>query len=181
MCRISRAADLHPVREFAGHERQVYGITFSPDGKTIASGSSDKTVRLWNLASGEATIWRGHTSDVYRGAFSPDGKRFATASEDSTVRLWSVESGRTLKVFKGKPRNPFYAVAFSPDGRTLAAVGDDRHLHLLRSTDLHPRSQRELSDKALYAVAFHPRENLLAAAGEDGRIYLVAAEAGNAE
>ena len=77
---VSQAVDLRPVTELAGHERQVYGISFSPDGKSLATGSSDKTLRLWNIETGHSATWRGHTSDVYRGAFSPDGRHFATAS-----------------------------------------------------------------------------------------------------
>lgn len=173
VCRISTAADLQPVTELAGHERQVYGLTFSPDGNTLASGSSDKTIRLWNLGSSKARVLRGHTSDVYRSAFSPDGQHLATASQDSTVRLWSVPSGRILHTFKGKPHNPFYTVTFSPDGHTLAAVGDDRRLHLFDSTQLTPRSQQELSKKALYALAFHPAHPFLSTGGEDGQVHFV--------
>ena len=69
-------------------------------------------------------------------------------------------------------------MAFSPDAQTLAAVGDDCHVHLLRATDLHPRSKRKISDKALYAVAFHPTKNLLAAGGEDGKVYFLATGTG---
>lgn len=172
-CRILSPQDLKVVKEFAGHTRQVYGLAFSPDGKTLASGSSDKTVRLWNLETGQAQILEGHRSDVYRGAFSPDGTRFASPSQDGTIRLWSIETGKTLNVFQPKGKDPFYTVAFSLDGEHLATVGDDRSLHILKASDLTLETKQELSDYALFAVAFHPKTGLPAVAGEDGKIYLL--------
>ncbi len=67
-------------------------VAFSPDGKYLASGSQDNTVKLWNVESqNEITTLQGHSSYVHSVTFSPDGKYLASGSTDKTVKLWSVE------------------------------------------------------------------------------------------
>src|SRR5205814_1999304 len=78
-----------------GHTDSVSSVTFSPDGKRLASASADKTVKVWDLATGqEALTLRGHTGYVRRVAFSPDGKRLASASADKTVKVWEAATGQ---------------------------------------------------------------------------------------
>jgi len=75
----------------AGHSDSVNSVAFSPDGATVASGSGDTTVRLWDAASGALTATlEGHSSIVHSVAFSPDGATVASGSWDKTVRLWDV-------------------------------------------------------------------------------------------
>ena len=98
----------------------VESIAFSPDGRFLASGSSDGTVKIWNLANGaELRTLTGHTDIVTAVAFSPNGQLLATASRDKTVRLWNPGTGKKLW---GQPGQE--SVAFSPDGSLLATGGD---------------------------------------------------------
>ena len=109
------------------HSDSVRSVAFSPDGKTLATGSADRTVILWDVASrkplGEPL--KAHSDAVWSVAFSPDRKTLATGSRDTTVILWDVASRKPL----GEPLKAHSALvsslAFSPDGKTLATGSGD--------------------------------------------------------
>ena len=88
-----------------GHTNSITLIAFSPTHDIIASGSYDKTIRLWDAVSGaHLKTLEGHSKSVHSVVLSPDGTRIASGSEDNTIRLWDVVSGAHLKTLQGQDR-----------------------------------------------------------------------------
>jgi WD40 repeat protein len=112
--------------EDEGHADWVSSIAFSPDGKTLLSGSHDGTLMLWDVVTGrQLRSIEGHRQHdrpfaVLSVAFSPDGKTLLSASEDQTLRFWDAASGAELRVFRGADFS--HEAVFSPDGKVVAAA-----------------------------------------------------------
>ena len=106
----------------------VNSVVFSPDGQTIALGSTDKTVKLWSRQGKLLNTLNGHNDSVISVMFSPDGQTIASGSGDKTVKLWSRD-GRLLNTLKG---HDVYvrSVVFSPDGQTIASGSEDKTIKL---------------------------------------------------
>ncbi|MCF3184736.1 trypsin-like peptidase domain-containing protein [Streptomyces polychromogenes] len=150
-----------------GHDGEVSSVAFSPDGRTLASASSDQSVLLWNVTTGKARpALTGHTKGVESVAFSPDGLTLATSSDDKTVQLWDVATGRNRATLAGH-RDEVYAVAFSPDRHTLATGSADNTVRLWDTTAHTTRATLGHMDD-VRAVAFSPDGKTLATGSLDG-------------
>jgi WD40 repeat protein len=113
-----------------GHYASVKSVAFTPDGKFLLSGSRDKTIKLWELATGrELRSYLGHTSTINDIAVSSDGKFFISSCADETARMWNIESGELIRTFQGH-KDLLTSVALSHDNKYLVTAGYDWEAHL---------------------------------------------------
>jgi WD40 repeat protein len=139
-----------------GHESTVNNVCFSPDGQRIISGSSDRTVRIWDVASGaELAVLRGHETNVDRVSFSPDGQRIASGSQDRTLRIWDVASGAELAVLRGH-ESYLLSVCFSPDGQRIASGSNDGTIRIWDATSGAELAVLRGYETRVYSVCFSP-------------------------
>ena len=109
-----------------GHSRAVIAVSFSPDGTRIASGSGDKTVKVWDAATGEVVqTLQGHSRLVTAVAFSPDGARLASGSFDERVKVWDAATGARGKELKCEGKECL-SVALSAAGRVATGCADGK-------------------------------------------------------
>jgi WD40 repeat protein len=163
---------IYSVRNYqtiAGHNKYVIGVSFSPDGKIIASASADNTIKLWRLDGTLIKTLEGHSDWVYDVCFSPDGKIIASASKDQTIKLWRLD-GTLIKTLEGH-NHTVYGVTFSPDGKMIASASADNTIKLWRLDGTLIKTIEGHRD-IVYQVKFSPDGEIMASASADNTIKL---------
>ena len=163
-----------PLQVIDAHENSANAIAFarSETGPLLASGSADRSVKLWNLDTFDMLrTYRGHGDFVTALAFAPEAKSLASASLDGSIRIWSLSSSRAIKRLYGH-KGRVSGLSFSSTGDTLASAGDDGQVRIWDFK--HGRAARTLAGHtgAVKTVAFAPDGQTLASAGEDGIVRL---------
>ena len=172
------------VSQPSGNTGAVYSVAFSPDGRIMAAGSADETIRLWTVTNPVKPVAAGQpltgdTGAVYSVAFSPDGRILASGSADRTIRLWDM-TDQDGPVPVGQPlighSSYVYSVAFSPDGRILASGSADETIRLwdvTNPTQAVPLGQPLTGHQGdVLSVAFRPDGSILASGSDDQTIRL---------
>lgn len=147
-----------------GHQDAVQSVSFSPDGKILATASYDNTVKLWRLDGSLIKTLKGHTKPVISVAFSSDSQMIASASQDGTVRLWQRD-GNLIRSFKAH-QDSVLSVAFSPDGQTIATASRDKTAKLWRVNG-QPITTLTGHDKSVRQVRFSPDGNRIITISND--------------
>jgi WD40 repeat protein/uncharacterized caspase-like protein len=165
------------INRLDGHTQQVNSVSYSPDGQLIASGSDDKTVRIWKPDGTLLHQLKNHRDRITNITFSSDGKTLVSESADGTVNLWNPTDGKLLKASAGTgnrltTNNPDTSVALSPDGQILAQVNANGTISLQSKTDGKPPVTIQSPSSEVNNIRFSPNGKTIATASPDGAISL---------
>ncbi|NES02669.1 MAG: protein kinase [Okeania sp. SIO2F4] len=158
------------VLTLTGHFDSVNSVAFSPNGETLASGSRDKTIEIWDMNKGRRWFTlTGHGDSVQTVAFSQDGEMLASGSRDKTIEIWDMKKGRRWFTLIGHS-DWVDTVAFSPDNQMLASGGRDKAIEIWNLQKAKRWFTLIGHEDRVYTVAFNQDSGILASGSRDQTI-----------
>ena len=149
------------------HAAPVITVVFSPDGKNVISGGTDKEIRIWEASSGQnIKTLKGHLGSVIALAISPDGKQIASGGAENIIRIWDVSKGLEIFSIKGQSLKP-RCIAFSPDGKFIISGGIDKTVKIWETKSFKLVNTLEGHRDEVTGVAFSPDGNFIVSSGGD--------------
>jgi len=166
-----------PARSFQAHSQAITSVAVSPDGRLLASGGWDGTIKLWDVATGEETetmvLRQGELRrTVFSVAFAPDGKLLASSGRGGIIKVWEVATGKEVRTINGHPPKIVGAVRFSPDGKLLASGAWDKTIKLWDVATGEEIITLRGHAGFVKSIAFSPDGDLLASGSSDKTVKL---------
>ena len=154
-----------------GHTSLVMSVIFSPDGKRLASGGNEGTVKVWDAGTGQELLsLEGHFASIGNSiCFSPDGNRLASASKDRSVKIFDAATGQELLAIKGYTGD-FRRMSFSPDGKHLAIASNDQTARVWDAATGQEHLALKGHTKPVFSVSFSPDGKRLATTSHDNTV-----------
>ncbi|MDZ7994487.1 MAG: DnaJ domain-containing protein [Nostoc sp. EfeVER01] len=151
------------------HLNWVFTTAISPDGQTLASGSSDNTIKIWHLDTGKLLhTLTSHTKWVRCLAFSPDSQTLVSGSDDSSIMIWQVSTGKLLKTLKVHS-TPVFSVIISPDGQTILSGGTDTTIKVSHIDMGQLLQVLKGHSSFIYSLTTCPKHQIFVSGGADNR------------
>ncbi|MEE0882640.1 MAG: PEGA domain-containing protein, partial [Bacteroidales bacterium] len=144
------------LKTLNGHSDDVYSVSYSPDGTKIVSGSLDKTVKIWDVNTGQCLkTLEGHSNVVTSVAYSPDGRKIVSVSGDKTIKIWDANTGQCLKTLEG---HSYWikSVAYSPDGTKIISGSADKTIKIWDANTGKCLKTLEGHTNSVFSVAYSP-------------------------